>query len=202
MEIKNIIEKYNLEIFYDYVVSFIGDLKEKWYFYHNLDHTIDVTKRSLYLAEKENLKENETKLLLISALFHDTGFIEQYKDNEPIWAKIARFFLEKNNFSENEIILIEENILATSMNYFHPKNIFEQIIKDADLDNLWRTDENEISQNLKKEIETVTWVKISEEKWLENSLNILSSYEFFTETQKKERDKQKEINLENYKTKN
>jgi hypothetical protein len=39
-------------------------------------------------------------------------------------------------YPRDKIKLIEEIILATSLDYKTPKNIYEQIIKDADLDNL------------------------------------------------------------------
>lgn len=198
---KEIIKTFKLEEIYDYVFSLIWDLKEKWYYYHNLEHTIDVTKRSLYLAEKEWLNFEEKEILVISALFHDTWFTKQYSANEPFWAKIAKNFLEKKWFKNEKIEIIENTILATSVAYTEPKNIFEKIIKDADVDNLWREDENILSENLKKELETIQWICITNEWWLKNSINFLENYEYFTKTQKKERDKQKSINLENYKMK-
>jgi hypothetical protein len=39
-------------------------------------------------------------------------------------------------YDDESIALIEEIILATDPSYKTPKNIYEKIIKDADLDNL------------------------------------------------------------------
>jgi len=39
-------------------------------------------------------------------------------------------------YSEEKIARIEEMIMATRLEYTNPKNIYEKIIKDADLDNL------------------------------------------------------------------
>jgi HD superfamily phosphodiesterase len=106
------------------------------HYYHHYEHALDVMQRAVYLAKKEGLNEQEIEILALSALFHDTGFIIQYDKNEPIGAKIAQNYLKMMMYDRNKIELIEEIILATDPDYKTPKNIYEKIIKDADLDNL------------------------------------------------------------------
>ena len=43
--------------------------------YHDAEHTKTVIKKSVFLAEKENLSESEIDLIKIAALYHDAGFI-------------------------------------------------------------------------------------------------------------------------------
>lgn len=52
--------------------------------------------------------------MLIAALFHDTGFIEIYKKNEPEGAQIARSWLQKKHHSEDRIKRVERIIMATT----------------------------------------------------------------------------------------
>ena len=54
------------------------------YPYHNVGHTIDVYARTAYLADVENVTEEEKTDLLLAAAFHDTGFSSSYAQNEPI----------------------------------------------------------------------------------------------------------------------
>ena len=156
------------------------------HYYHHYDHALDVMERAVYLWKKENVSSDDLELLSISALFHDTGFVIQYDDNEIIWAKIARNFLKTILYPEEKIQKIEEIILATRPSYKTPKNILESIIKDADLDNLGRDDFFEKWDKLKKELETIKDIKIKEPDWHHSSLDILYD-EYYTETQKKER---------------
>ena len=46
-------------------------------------------------------------MLAIAALFHDTGFVIQYDDNEVIGAKIARNYLRTVLYNEDKIKTIE-----------------------------------------------------------------------------------------------
>jgi len=78
---------------------------------------------------------DELEILAIAGLFHDTGFVIQYDNNEYIGAKIAKNFLRANLYSEEKIKLIESLILITNPQE-KPITLLEKIMKDADLDNL------------------------------------------------------------------
>lgn len=165
------------------------------HYYHSYDHALEVMQRAIYLWEKEWLSKEDIEILALSALFHDTGFLFQYEDNEQIWAKIAKNYLKTILYSEEKIKLIEEIILATRINYTNPKNIYEKIIKDADLDNLWRKDFVKRWNDLKKELEIVKNIKIKDPDWEHASAVLLKEHRFFTESQRKEREKGQEKNL-------
>jgi len=75
-------------------------------------------------------------MVAIAALFHDSGFSIQYDKNEFIGAKIAQNYLKSMLYDQEKIQLITEMILATDPDFKNPKNKYEEIIKDADLDNL------------------------------------------------------------------
>ena len=159
------------------------------HYYHSYEHAIDVMQRAIYLSEQENLSVDEIEMMALAGLFHDTGFIVMYDKNEPIWAKIASNYLKSINYDKNKIKLIEQIILATDPDYTNPKNIYEKIIKDADMDNLWRDDFQKKSNDIKKELETVKKIKIKDPEWHHSLVDLLISHKFNTDVQRKERDK-------------
>ena len=165
------------------------------HYYHSYEHAIDVMQRAIYLSEQENLPVDEIEMIALAGLFHDTGFIVMYDKNEPIWAKIASNYLKSINYDKNKIKLIEQIILATDPDYTNPKNIYEKIIKDADMDNLWRDDFQKKSNDIKKELETVKKIKIKDPEWHHSLVDLLISHKFNTDVQRKERDKKKQENL-------
>lgn len=165
------------------------------HYYHSYNHAIEVMERAIYLWEKEWLPKQDLEMLWLAWLFHDTGFIIQYDKNEPIWSKIAQNYLKRNLYPEDRIKIIERMILATDPDYKTPVDIYEQIIKDADMDNLWREDFFERAHNLKKELEVVKNIKIKDPDWMHASVELLKEHQFKTLTQKIERDKLKQENL-------
>lgn len=176
----------------DYVNQMLVPLEN--HYYHQYHHALDVMDRSIYLAQKEWLSAKEIEIMALAAIFHDTGFVIQYDKNEPIWAKIARNYLKSMLYDDESIALIEEIILATDPSYKTPKNIYEKIIKDADLDNLWRDDFLDKSKNLNKELSAIKNIKIIEPDWQHGVINFLAEHKYYTNTQIEERQLKKELN--------
>lgn len=185
---KNIIDEAK-----DYINKLLTSLDDMYY--HQYEHTLDVYERATYLGKKEGLSDEEIEFLWLAALFHDTGFIVRYDKNEPIGGKIAKNFLKTMLYPEEKIEIIERIILATDPDYKNPQNIYEAIIKDADLDNLGREDFYEKWGKVKSEIETIKRIKIKDPDWHHAILDLLYKNKFYTKTQKKEREEQREKNI-------
>ncbi len=189
---KDIIKKSNI------YVKNLFEFFDNRYFFHKYEHSFGVAKRAYELWIEEWLDEDELELLIISWLFHDTWFIIQYDENEKFWAKIAKNFLENIWYDKWKINIIENIILATIIDK-NPNNIYEEIIKDSDLDNLWREDFFEKLENLKKEIELVKNINLDEKSYKKSVLYLIENYNFFTKTQKKQRLEKKQENIEKLK---
>ena len=155
-------------------------------YYHQYDHALSVMERWIYLATVEWCTEEEIEMIAIAALFHDTWFVIQYEHNEPFWAKIARNYLRTILYPEDRIKIIQEIILATAPSA-KPNNLLEEIIKDADMDNLGRDDFFDINEKVKKELEVMKNIKIKDPDWHHASLDIIQWHVFYTDTQIKER---------------
>ncbi len=187
-----------IKIVKKYVNSILLPLDK--YYYHHYEHALEVMERVIYLWKKELLDNVEIEILAIAALFHDTWFIVWYENNEKFWARIAKDFLESILYPEDRIKKVKNLILKTSIK-LKPKTILDKIIKDADLDNLWRNDFFKKWEILKHEIETIKKIKIKDPDWIHASIELLHNHKYFTKTQQKERNKKKIENLKNLKKK-
>ena len=175
-----------------YVNNILVPLED--HYYHQYDHALEVMSRAIYLWGKEWLNNEEIEMLALAGIFHDTGFIIQYDKNEPLGAKIAHNFLKSVLYPIEKIDIIEQLILATDPDYLNPKNIMEQVIKDADLDNLGTEKFFDKWERLKQEIETIKNIKIKDPNWHHSSIDLLKAHTYYTNTQKTERSEWKEKN--------
>lgn len=183
---------------YEYILSRLRSELSADYYYHNVAHTLDVLSATEQIAESEGITDPETILLLkTAALYHDTGFIEQYADNEPIGVRIAAETLPEFGYSQEQIAIISRIILATAIKAT-PVDLFECIVKDADLDYLGRDDYKLLSLRLKQEWEHQGMHKTMPE-WYELQINFLSSHKYFTATSIAQREPGKQKQLEEIK---
>ncbi|OIQ36439.1 MAG: hypothetical protein BM555_02720 [Crocinitomix sp. MedPE-SWsnd] len=141
--------------------------------YHSYDHTLNVEEAVIKYAQLENLSEEETTLCRTAALFHDSGFLVQYDDNEEIGVKIFKKYASEFGFSKNYITTIESIILATS-NSIVPKNLMEEIMCDADHDYLGRVDYHVIARKLFQE-KAAQGIQLSEKQQIEMQVNYLQN---------------------------
>ena len=168
-----------------FVEWLLSPLSEK-HFYHNYNHAIEVMERAIYLWKKLNVSEQNLEILTLAALFHDTGFIVQYDENEIIWAKIAHNYLKTIEYSEQKIEQVERLIIATDPDYSEPKNILEQIIKDADLNNLATPDFISRWELLLEELKTIKGIEVDIHTWHLSMLKLIKNHTIYTKVQRDE----------------
>lgn len=191
-EIKKLINSEIIKKIITYVNELLWPLEN--HYYHHYKHTLEVMYRSIYIWQEEKLSLNDIELLAIASLFHDTWFVIEYDNNEPIWAKIAKNYLNSILYPKEKIDIIENIILATIVSR-EPTNLLESIIKDADTDNLWREDFFDKWERLKKEIETIKNIKILNPDWYHYSLKFVKWHKFYSNSELKEREQTKEKNI-------
>src|ERR1017187_2697165 len=158
-------------------------------FYHSARHTLDVLNATEGICRMENTTEDETLLLRTAALFHDTGFLRRYLDNEPIGAEIAAEMLPDYGYNSDQIETIKRLILSTALPR-NPKDHLEKIICDADMDYLGSDDYFSMSQKLKLEW-GYHWKKFSLTEWYAMEYQFLESHVFFTDSVFRLREKTK-----------
>ena len=162
-------------------------------YYHSVKHTLDVYERAAYMAAKENVNPEDIKLLLIAALYHDSGYLYQSAGHEDISCKIATDVLPDFGYNPDDIEKICSIIIATKLPQ-DPHSKLEEIICDADLDYLGRDDFFDTGHGLY--LEMLAAGKVADEKeWNLLQIDFLEQHHYFTTTAKLLRDKKKQENL-------
>lgn len=179
-----------------YALSLVDQVDH--YPYHNVGHTLDVYARTAYLADMEGVSEEEKTDLLIAAVFHDVGFASAYPQNEVIGADIAENFLRNLGYPEERVVRVRRIILATVI-FTQPGGLLEEIIQDADLDNLGRRDCHMRTDAYRRELQLYSPNPFDETGFLNFTEKLLDDgFSFRTETAKREREEGKAKNLETF----
>jgi uncharacterized protein len=166
--------------------------------YHDADHTLHPTKGVVSAANSisisENISEHDRELLITAAYFHDTGYIREYEKNEPIAARMAGRILELIGYKPNEIVKVQKMILSTDLER-EPKTHVEKILCDADLDHLGTEYFFKLDGKL-REGRRGRGIDVSDEaKWYKGTLEFIKKHQYYTESQKKLREKEKQKNI-------
>ncbi len=172
--------------------------------YHGPHHTFsDVLPAVRRICLGEGVSGREAECLEVAALFHDTGFLEAYGQNERLAARLATEVLPSHGYTFEEIDRIADLILATAlvdcggaMRQNPGNDLLKRILCDADLDNLGRDDFPEVSDSLRRELADQGEV-FSDREWCDHQVEFLSGHLWFTATQIAAREDGKRRNLEN-----
>lgn len=170
-------------------------------YYHTIDRTLKVERIAKRYAQIEGIEERDIILLRTAALYHDVGFIFEYKDNEHYSALLARNTLPVYGYTESDIKQIESLINVTSYKA-SPKNYLEGLIRDANSDYLGRADYNVIASKLRNELSIYGKLNMTELQWIDFQLNFLEfTHRYYTNLVKNLRDKGKTERIEKLKAK-
>ncbi len=167
--------------------------------YHDADHTLHPTRGVVAAANSiaisENISEHDRELLITAAYFHDTGYIREYDKNEPIAARMAGRILKLIGYKPNEIEKVQKMILATDLEV-EPKTHVEKILCDADLDHFGREDFFKLDGKL-REGRRARGLDVSDDaKWYKGTRAIITNHQYYTQSQKKLREKEKQKNIQ------
>ncbi len=185
-----VVDQYIRELFRDELPSGIK--------FHDADHTLHPTKGVVAVANSiavsENISEHDRELLIAAAYFHDTGYIREYDKNEPIAARMAGRILKLIGYKPSEVAKIQKMILSTDLAR-EPRTHAEKILCDADLDNLGREDFIKLDGRL-REGRRERGIDVSDDaKWYRSTLELVKKHQYYTESQKKLREKGKQKNI-------
>lgn len=176
----------NVAAIQDHVFALLKEGLSPLLTYHNLDHTVDVTTQAMEIARVEGITDEDSLLELhIACIYHDAGFLYVYTGHEEIGCDMVRKQLPCFGVSNTMIENICAIIMATKIPQ-SPKNILQQVICDADLDYLGRSDFFTISDSLCKEVLAYKIVG-SKKEWEERQVYFLQSHTYFTQSSQKKR---------------
>lgn len=161
-----------------FVADFISENFSEKICYHNIDHTLEVVEAVELIGTKCNLSENELKIVITSAWFHDTGYYLGCEDHEKSSAKIARSYLLEQKVDINFVDQVCNCIMATKIPQ-SPQNLAEKIICDADLFHLSTEKFFEKSELLYQEISFFD-KNMTPEIWQDMSREFVAAHKYHT----------------------
>ena len=172
----------------DYVLQlFENDLPAELR-YHDLAHTLSVRDTSLILAKHYRIGEEDLEILEIAALLHDTGYVKVYAGHEEVGAEIAEVFLKKQDYPDEKIQKVKELIYATKPTN-EPQNLLQEIIKDADMNNMGQGKYFKTIDNLRHEIKVFWGNEYTDLEFFENNILFMDNHFYFTDKAKELFDK-------------
>ncbi len=148
--------------------------------YHDEAHTQSVREVALLLAKHYKVTPLELEVLELATLFHDLGYIKAYTGHEDISQDIAADFLTKHHYPASLIKHVQALIGATRIQQ-PPTNLLEEIIKDADLNNVGQKKYLRTITNLRTELDTFLNQQFQDIAWYKANIKFLDSHSFFTE---------------------
>jgi predicted metal-dependent HD superfamily phosphohydrolase len=166
--------------------------------FHDANHTLHPARGVVAVANRialsEKISEHDRELLIAAAYFHDTGYIREYAKNEPIAARMAGRILKLIGYRPKEIEKVQKMILATDLAR-KPRTRLEKILCDADLDNLGREDFFKLDSKL-REGRRIRGLDVSDDvKWYRGTLEVMKNHKYYTESQIKLREEEKQKNM-------
>ncbi len=166
-------------------------------YYHDAAHTRDVYEACERYAGIENIAEHDRFLLLTAACYHDSGYLKKIEGHEEESCRIAEKSLAAFDYTPDEISVICGMIAATKLPQ-SPKTHLEQLLADADLDYLGRSDYFVISSKLYLELSRLGLMR-GTDNWTQAQITFIERHQYFTDTARRLRDGQKHKNLEQIK---
>ncbi|MFV8342788.1 Pycsar system effector family protein [Flavobacterium sp. XS2P39] len=165
----------------NFVSQLLKDKLSNSYTYHNFNHTRDVVTAVRTLADSEGITSSDKEVLLVTAWFHDTGYVNGCANHEDASIQIASSFLKENGKSEEYIEKVAKLIKATTYNYV-PETLLEKIIKDADYHHLSTDKYTSTCEALRMEWQTIDRKLYSDEDWIVENLDFLvNKHQFYTD---------------------
>ncbi|MFW5851098.1 MAG: adenylate/guanylate cyclase domain-containing protein [Bacteroidota bacterium] len=177
----------------EYVLNRLEKELPNYLTYHNVKHTMDVLIGVEVIGTAEQVSSSDMLLLKTAALFHDMGHIVQAKNHENISCDFAHSILPHYDYTPKQINTICEIIMATQLPP-QPQNLLEEIMCDADLDYLGRSDFIPVSDTLYDELFSQKIIRDKNE-WNKLQIKFISGHHYFTNFAKNNREvnKQKQI---------
>src|ERR1035437_3720859 len=176
-------------------------------YYHNFSHTFNyVYPEAVRLGKAEGLDCEGLLLVSIAALFHDTGYLDQYEGNESFGAGRAKAFILCTNDTNliKGLNFICDAILNTDMKT-PPKNLVERILRDADLSAHGMPEFLDLNSRLRSEAlahpnSEIYKSAISDDAWVTLQLKFMGAHNWFTQAGRALYQPQKDANIQAFRT--
>jgi uncharacterized protein len=181
----------------EFIVSLLKEKLPLTYYYHNYEHTAYVLEKTVEIGRHENCTTKEIELLIVAALWHDSGYINTYAGHEEESCVLARRYLPDYGFSSGDINSICGMIMATKIPQT-PKTRLEEIIADADMEYLGTPHAAAQAENLFREWHHLN-PSLTKEKWNQIQIDFIQQHHYFTSYCKQQKEQPKQVYLDKLK---
>ena len=161
------------------MVSLLKDNLPPFYTYHNHEHTLYVADKAVEIGKNENCLNEELELLYVAGLWHDTGYIHTYVNHEEAGCTLAAQYLPGFGLNTEKIERICGMIMATKIPQ-SPKNKFESIIADADLEYLGTEEAGRTADRFFQELQHLN-PSVTRSEWNRMQVSFLQKHRYFTD---------------------
>lgn len=162
--------------------------------FHDLDHTLSVTRTALAIGRASGVGPHELLLLELAGLFHDAGYALKRKGHEKESARLALAFLKKYGVSTSDQLRVRALIMATRA-VAEPRGLLQQVLRDADQSKAGQPDFLEKSERLRDELSHLQLKHQGAKAWLKTNIAYLQNHRFHTAYAIKRYGPQKAVNL-------
>lgn len=183
-----------------YAASLFQTKKDDKLIYHNLQHTENVVKAVVKIANHYQLSDQDFFIVSAAAWFHDIGYLTSFAEHEARGAESAKEFLQEKGVDPAVIEQVVNCILATKMPQ-HPVTLLEQIICDADLFHLGGDTFKEKNKLMRKEVSAYFNKDIDKDDWRLKTIGLFESHHYHTEYAQDLLTAKKVLNLQELKDK-
>ncbi len=162
--------------------------------YHDLEHTLTVTRTAKDIGRASGLAGAELLRVELAALFHDTGYAFAYNGHEAESVKLATAWLKGKGAGPADIKAVASLVMATRRGIV-PRGLAQRVLRDADSAKAGQADFHEKGGCLRAELETYTGKRIAASAWQRENIAYLKAHRFHTAYARERFGRQKEINL-------
>ncbi len=164
----------------DYIRNLLKEESREGLSYHDIVHTEYVVGQTSLIGEKSGLSQEELRIAVLAAWFHDTGFVVRSDDHEKESESIARLFLGQKGVSEDQIEKVVTCIRATKMPQNPGDDKLAQVVCDADMAYLSEDFYIKRTQLLRKEWNHESEEKLSRKAYYAETIDMFQNHSYFT----------------------
>jgi len=162
--------------------------------FHGITHTVEVPKAAVEIGQFYSLDGGQMEILLVSAWFHDCGYIHTYAGYEEKSKQIAKSFLTRYKADTEFINSVSACIEATKFPQ-SPMNLVEMILCDADFFHFTRPTYPRYAMAIRREFEIFLHRVYSDEEWKTINMAMLRNHTYWTSYGKNVLDRFKQVNV-------
>jgi predicted metal-dependent HD superfamily phosphohydrolase len=148
--------------------------------YHDIVHTEYVARQARLIGQHSGLDQEELKIVVLAAWFHDSGFVIRSANHEDESQSMVREFLTVKGVTDDVIKKVVACIEATRMPQDPGDNLLAKVLCDADMAYLSEDFYIKRTNLLRKEWNHGSEAKLSRKDYYKETIELFENHHYFT----------------------